>query len=92
MKTYLFGAAGAGITTLDKALVQQLSVSYFDTDTYVGCLPSRSLRSGGSRALDSHTHWLGHVTYPVLKLRSVPVVPERVAQAPTNIRTFGEAR
>lgn len=34
MKIHLFGASGAGVTTLGGALSQQLGVPYFDTDTY----------------------------------------------------------
>ena len=34
MKLHIFGASGAGATTLGQALGEQLSVPYFDTDTY----------------------------------------------------------
>ncbi len=34
MKVHLFGASGAGVTTLGEALSAQLDVPYFDTDTY----------------------------------------------------------
>lgn len=34
MKIHLFGAAGAGVTTLGAALSEALGVPYFDSDTY----------------------------------------------------------
>lgn len=34
MKIYLFGASGAGATTLGQALAPQLNVPYFDADTF----------------------------------------------------------
>jgi adenylate kinase family enzyme len=34
MKLHIFGASGAGVTTLGEALSQQLGVPYFDTDAY----------------------------------------------------------
>ena len=34
MKLHLFGASGAGVTTLGHALSELLSVPYFDTDAY----------------------------------------------------------
>jgi len=34
MKVHLFGASGAGATTLGQALSQQLGIPYFDTDAY----------------------------------------------------------
>ncbi len=34
MKLHIFGASGAGVTTLGQTLSQQLNVPYFDTDTY----------------------------------------------------------
>lgn len=34
MKLHIFGASGAGVTTLGTALGQALSISYFDSDAY----------------------------------------------------------
>lgn len=34
MKIHLFGASGAGVTTLGHALSTELALPYFDTDTY----------------------------------------------------------
>lgn len=34
MRLHIFGAAGAGVTTLGRALSEELSVPYFDSDDY----------------------------------------------------------
>jgi adenylate kinase family enzyme len=34
MKVYIFGASGSGVSTLGKALSEQLTIPYFDSDDY----------------------------------------------------------
>ncbi|HEV2483277.1 MAG TPA: shikimate kinase [Puia sp.] len=34
MKIHIFGASGAGVTTLGQALAARLSLPYFDSDDY----------------------------------------------------------
>lgn len=67
MKVHLFGASGAGVTTLGEFLGAQLGVPYFDTDTYFWLpteppftqrRPAASRNALLARDLAQHPSWL----------------------------------
>jgi len=67
MKLHIFGASGAGVTTLGKALSEALGIPYFDTDDYFWLAsdppftqrrPALLRNAVLERELSHHTRWI----------------------------------